>query len=55
MSTDLYVADGSPAAADTDAVVIGLLPANGEGTAPRLAPPPSRADRTPGSAWRPSG
>ncbi|GAA1307940.1 leucyl aminopeptidase [Pseudonocardia xinjiangensis] len=38
MSTDLYVADGSPAAAETDAVVIGLLPADGEDSAPRLAP-----------------
>ncbi|HYH29424.1 MAG TPA: M17 family peptidase N-terminal domain-containing protein, partial [Pseudonocardia sp.] len=38
MPTELHLADGSPATADADAVVIGLLPAaNGE-QAPRLAP-----------------
>jgi leucyl aminopeptidase len=36
--TDLYLATGSPATADADAVVIGLLPADGEEQAPRLAP-----------------
>jgi leucyl aminopeptidase len=39
VSTDLHIADGSPATADVDAVVIGLLPAADEGqAAPRLAP-----------------
>jgi leucyl aminopeptidase len=38
VSTDLHVAGGSPATADTDAVVVGLLTAAGDDTAPRLAP-----------------
>ena len=38
MSTDLYVASGSPATAETDAVVVGLLPATGENCEPSLAP-----------------
>jgi leucyl aminopeptidase len=38
VSTDLYVEGGSPATAETDAVVVGLLPASGDDSAPRLAP-----------------
>jgi leucyl aminopeptidase len=38
VSTDVHLTSGSPATADTDAVVIGLLPADGEEAAPRLAP-----------------
>ncbi|OLT20782.1 leucyl aminopeptidase [Pseudonocardia sp. CNS-139] len=38
MSTDLHIANGSAAAADTGAVVIGLLPASGDERGPRLAP-----------------
>jgi leucyl aminopeptidase len=38
VSTDLYVASGSPATAETDAVVVGLLPATGENCEPSLAP-----------------
>jgi leucyl aminopeptidase len=38
VSTDLYVASGSPATAETDAVVVGLLPATGENCDPSLAP-----------------
>ena len=38
MPTDLHIATGSPAAADADAVVIGLLPPSGDESAPRLAP-----------------
>jgi leucyl aminopeptidase len=38
VSTDLHVAGGSPATAETDAVVVGLLPADGDDSAPRLAP-----------------
>ncbi|HEY4421605.1 MAG TPA: M17 family peptidase N-terminal domain-containing protein, partial [Pseudonocardia sp.] len=39
MSTDLYVEGGSPATAETDAVVVGLLPAGGgDDSTPRLAP-----------------
>ena len=37
MSTDLHLADGSPATADVDAVVIGLLPADEGEERPRLA------------------
>jgi leucyl aminopeptidase len=37
VSTDLYLADGSPATADVDAVVIGLLPAAGGEQGLRLA------------------
>jgi leucyl aminopeptidase len=36
--TDLHLASGSPATADADAVVIGLLPATGDESVPRLAP-----------------
>jgi leucyl aminopeptidase len=38
VSTELHIASGSPATAEADAVVVGLLPATGEGTTPRLAP-----------------
>jgi leucyl aminopeptidase len=39
VSTDLYVEGGSPATAETDAVVVGLLPAGGgDDSTPRLAP-----------------
>jgi leucyl aminopeptidase len=38
VSTDLHIADGSPATADVDAVIVGLLPANGEEQVPRVAP-----------------
>ncbi|WP_219418685.1 leucyl aminopeptidase [Pseudonocardia nigra] len=37
-STDLYIAEGSPATAEADAVVIGVLPPSQGGDAPRLAP-----------------
>ena len=38
MYTEVHLASGSAATADTDAVVIGLLPADGKEAAPRLAP-----------------
>ena len=38
MPTELHLASGSPATAEGDAVVIGLLAAAGDGSAPRLAP-----------------
>jgi leucyl aminopeptidase len=38
VSTDLHVAGGSPATTEADAVVVGLLPATGDDSAPRLAP-----------------
>jgi leucyl aminopeptidase len=38
VSTDLHIASGSPSTADADAVVVGLLPAAGEESTPRLAP-----------------
>ncbi|HET6259745.1 leucyl aminopeptidase [Pseudonocardia sp.] len=38
MSTDLHVASGSPATAETDAVVVGLLPATGDNSGATLAP-----------------
>lgn len=42
MSTELHIATGSPATAEADAVVIGLLPADGSG--PRLAPGADEVD-----------
>jgi leucyl aminopeptidase len=38
VSTDLHVAGGSPATTETEAVVVGLLSATGDDSAPRLAP-----------------
>jgi leucyl aminopeptidase len=38
VSTDLHVASGSPATAETDAVVVGLLPATGDNSGATLAP-----------------
>jgi len=42
LSTELHIATGSPATAEADAVVIGLLPADGSG--PRLAPGADEVD-----------
>ena len=43
MPTDLHLASGSPATADADAVVIGLLPGSGS-EGPRLAPGADEVD-----------
>ncbi|MFC4950860.1 leucyl aminopeptidase [Pseudonocardia sp. GCM10023141] len=44
VSTDLHLGSASPATADTDAVIVGLLPAAEAGATPRLAPGAEEVD-----------